>query len=125
MLHANTAPGATTSFATIQLLQQEEDFSKSTSKVKRSLKEIQEEERAQRAEEEFMKWWAAEEERVQLEAIAAAAEAEAIVSAGKKGPSKGRKRGPNVKKESENANGNKKNAGNSSGRKTAKKVVPN
>lgn len=125
MLHANTAPGATTSFATIQLLQQEEDFSKSTSKVKRSLKEIQEEERAQRAEEEFMKWWAAEEERVQLEAIAAAAEAEAIVSAGKKGPSKGRKRGPIVKKESENTNGNKKNAGNLSGRKTAKKVDPN
>lgn len=36
-------------------------------KDKRSLKEIQEEERARQAEEDFLKWWAEEEERVRLE----------------------------------------------------------
>ena len=44
---------------------QQEDFSPIN--VKQSLKEIQEEEQAQRAEQEFLKWWAAEEERVRME----------------------------------------------------------
>ena len=35
---------------------------------KRSLLEIQEEEQARQAEDDFLKWWATEEERVKLEA---------------------------------------------------------
>jgi len=53
------------SFAAIQQLQEQEDFV--PSKDKRSLKEIQEEERARQVEADFMKWWAAEEERLRLE----------------------------------------------------------
>jgi hypothetical protein len=37
---------------------------------KRSLLEIQEEEQARQAEDDFLKWWAAEEERVKLESQA-------------------------------------------------------
>ena len=39
-------------------------------KDKRSLREIQEEEHALQAEADFLKWWTAEEERVQQEALA-------------------------------------------------------
>lgn len=39
----------------------------STVPDKRSLREIQEEEQARQAEADFLKWWAAEEERVKLE----------------------------------------------------------
>ena len=35
---------------------------------KRSLVEIQEEEQARQAEDKFLKWWAAEEERVKMQA---------------------------------------------------------
>lgn len=38
----------------------------SASKDKRSLRDIQEEERARQQEADFLKWWAAEEERVRL-----------------------------------------------------------
>jgi len=41
----------------------------STSKDKRSLRDIQEEERARQQEADFLKWWAAEEERVRLEML--------------------------------------------------------
>jgi inhibitor of Bruton tyrosine kinase len=44
---------------------------------KRSLLEIQEEEQARQAEDDFLKWWAAEEEQVKLEAqILAVSQAE-------------------------------------------------
>lgn len=39
----------------------------STPKDKRSLRDIQEEEQARQQEADFLKWWAAEEERVRLE----------------------------------------------------------
>ena len=51
------------SFAEIQKAQQEQITPK---KDKRSLKEIQEEERARQVEDDFLKWWAAEEERLRL-----------------------------------------------------------
>ena len=51
------------SFAAIQQSQQ----MKTPEKVKRSLVEIQEEERARLAEEEFLRWWQEEEERVRVE----------------------------------------------------------
>lgn len=41
----------------------------SVSKDKRSLRDIQEEERARQQEADFLKWWAAEEERVRLEML--------------------------------------------------------
>ncbi|KAH0836900.1 hypothetical protein J3R83DRAFT_8715 [Lanmaoa asiatica] len=41
----------------------------STPKDKRSLRDIQEEERARQQEADFLKWWAAEEERVRLETL--------------------------------------------------------
>jgi len=61
-----TASGsATMSFAAIQQLQREQDIL--PAKDKRSLKEIQEEEHAKQIEEEFLKWWAQEEERLKTE----------------------------------------------------------
>lgn len=41
----------------------------STAKDKRSLRDIQEEERARQQEADFLKWWAAEEERVRFEML--------------------------------------------------------
>lgn len=38
-------------------------------KDKRSLRDIQEEERARQQEADFLRWWAAEEERVRLETL--------------------------------------------------------
>ena len=54
------------SFLAIQQLQQEQVAS--APKEKRSLLEIQAEERDRQAEEDFLKWWAAEEERLKLAA---------------------------------------------------------
>jgi hypothetical protein len=53
------------SFAAIQQLQLDQGFVPVLDK--RSLLEIQEEEQARQAEDDFLKWWAAEEERVKLE----------------------------------------------------------
>jgi hypothetical protein len=53
------------SFAAIQQLQLDQGFVSTPDK--RSLLEIQEEEQARQAEDDFLKWWAAEEERVKLE----------------------------------------------------------
>ena len=58
------------SFVAIQYSQQEQVAS--SVKDKRSLREIQEEEQALEAEANFLKWWTAEEERVQEEALALA-----------------------------------------------------
>jgi len=52
------------SFAAIQYSQQEQLLA-SPANDKRSLREIQEEEQALEAEANFLKWWTAEEERVQ------------------------------------------------------------
>lgn len=41
----------------------------STSKDKRSLRDIQEEERARQQEADFLKWWTREEERVRVEML--------------------------------------------------------
>lgn len=60
-----SASQAPMSFAAIQQLQLEQGVA--PAKDKRSLKEIQEEERARQAEEDFLKWWAEEEERVRVE----------------------------------------------------------
>jgi inhibitor of Bruton tyrosine kinase len=88
---ADPSPGAITSFAAIQLMQQEEDVLHFG--TKQSLKEIQEEERAQKAEQDFLKWWANEEERLRLER-----EATLNLSGGKKGSKRaknaGQGRGP-------------------------------
>ncbi|KAJ7709467.1 hypothetical protein B0H17DRAFT_1028081 [Mycena rosella] len=56
------------SLVAIQQLQLEQGTS--SGRDKRSLREIQEEEKARQAEADFLKWWAAEEERVKLEAQA-------------------------------------------------------
>jgi len=53
------------SFVAIQYSQQEQLVS--SSKDKRSLREIQEEEQALEVEANFLKWWRAEEERVREE----------------------------------------------------------
>ena len=53
------------SFAAIQLSQAEQDAP--PPKDKRSLVEIQEEERARQVEEDFLRWWTAEEERLRQE----------------------------------------------------------
>jgi len=57
--------GPSMSFMAIQQLQLDQGFAPTNDK--RSLREIQEEEQARRVEDDFMKWWAAEEERVRLE----------------------------------------------------------
>ncbi|KAF8521208.1 hypothetical protein BU17DRAFT_88097 [Hysterangium stoloniferum] len=64
-------PTTAVSFAAIQQ-QQERDQGHSREKQSLSLREIQEEERAKREEEAFMRWWAAEEERVKVEQAQAA-----------------------------------------------------
>ena len=63
-------PASVMSFVAIQYSQQEQLAS--PGKDKRSLREIQEEEQALEAEANFLKWWTAEEERVQEEALALA-----------------------------------------------------
>ncbi|KAF8546380.1 hypothetical protein OG21DRAFT_1527871 [Imleria badia] len=67
---APSVPSSTTtlSFAEIQRLQELQGTT-STSKDKRSLRDIQEEERARQQEADFLKWWAKEEERVRLEML--------------------------------------------------------
>jgi inhibitor of Bruton tyrosine kinase len=59
------------SFVAIQQLQLEQVAGHS--KEKRSLREIQEEEKALQQEADFLAWWTAEEERIRLEAEIAAA----------------------------------------------------
>ena len=61
-------PASVMSFVAIQYSQQEQ-LLVSPAKDKRSLREIQEEEQALEAEANFLKWWTAEEERVQEEAL--------------------------------------------------------
>ena len=75
--------GSVMSFAAIQQLQHEQGAT--PVKDKRSLKEIQEEEQARRAEEEFLKWWTAEEERVRMESEVTSA---STTAQSPKGPSK-------------------------------------
>ncbi|KDQ61981.1 hypothetical protein JAAARDRAFT_528626 [Jaapia argillacea MUCL 33604] len=58
--------GSAPSFVAIQQMQLDQVAGSSKGKHQ-SLREIQEEENARRAEEDFLKWWAAEEERVRLE----------------------------------------------------------
>ncbi|KAH9921080.1 hypothetical protein B0H21DRAFT_767048 [Amylocystis lapponica] len=53
------------SFVAIQQLQQEQDVG--ATKDKRSLREIQREERERQVEEDFLRWWAAEEDRLKVE----------------------------------------------------------
>ncbi|KAJ6618827.1 hypothetical protein B0H10DRAFT_2028138 [Mycena sp. CBHHK59/15] len=65
---APSAPASGVSFVAIQQLQLEQGSS--SCRDKRSLREIQEEEKARQEEADFLKWWAAEEQRVRLEAEA-------------------------------------------------------
>ena len=69
-----TAPSAAavTSFAAIQRAQ-EADGAPRKKAPQRSLVEIQEEERARQVEQDFLRWWAAEEERLRAEEAATAA----------------------------------------------------
>lgn len=60
------------SFAAIQELQREQDSA--PAKDKRSLKEIQAEEREKQVEADFLKWWTAEEERMRMEQVVASSE---------------------------------------------------
>jgi hypothetical protein len=62
-------PSQSLSFAAIQKLQLDEAFMPGNDK--RSLLEIQEEQQARQAEDDFLRWWAAEEERMKLESQAA------------------------------------------------------
>ena len=62
------AAATTPSFAEIQRVQEMQGTMRP--RDKRSLRDIQEEERAHQQEVDFLKWWAAEEERVQLEMTA-------------------------------------------------------
>ncbi|KAI0642387.1 hypothetical protein C8Q79DRAFT_250744 [Trametes meyenii] len=86
--------GSAPSFAAIQLSQLEQDVA--PVKSKRSLAEIQEEERARQVEEDFLRWWAAEEARLQEEQAAIAA---ALVSPSGK-PQKPKKTRPQKAKSS-------------------------
>lgn len=67
---SSSLPASVMSFVAIQYSQQEQLAT--PAKDKRSLREIQEEEQALEAEANFLKWWTAEEERVQEEALALA-----------------------------------------------------
>ncbi len=84
VVQSYATPGSVVSFAAIQLAQAEQDVA--PVKDKRSLVEIQEEERARQAEEDFLRWWSAEEERVKAEERATAA-----LLAGPLPPKKGKK----------------------------------
>ncbi|RDX54165.1 hypothetical protein OH76DRAFT_1398482 [Lentinus brumalis] len=84
VVQSYATPGSVVSFAAIQLAQAEQDVA--PVKDKRSLVEIQEEERARQAEEDFLRWWSAEEERVKAEERATAA-----LLAGSLPPKKGKK----------------------------------
>ncbi|KAI0358283.1 hypothetical protein OH77DRAFT_1421600 [Trametes cingulata] len=66
-----SSSGTAMSFAAIQLSQLEQDTT--PVKDKRSLVEIQEEERARQVEQDFLRWWAEEEARVREEQAAVAA----------------------------------------------------
>jgi len=88
----SSAASSSLSFAEIQ--QSQILQSKPTSKDKRSLIEIQEEEQAIRAEEDFMKWWAAEEARTREEARLAA---EALVSSPSNRNQRGKKPRPGAR----------------------------
>ena len=61
----SSPPETLVSFVAIQQLQL--DQGTHSGKHKRSLREIQEEEYARQAEENFLKWWTAEEERVKMQ----------------------------------------------------------
>ena len=71
VVQSSAAPGPAMSFAAIQLSQAQQDTA--PAKDKRSLREIQEEERARQEEEAFLRWWTAEEERLKAEELATAA----------------------------------------------------
>ena len=70
---------------------------------KKSLREIQEEEQAKQAEEEFLRWWAEEEERIRLETMVASIPDVAPVGDGQK-KKKPRKKPPFKGNQSANAN---------------------
>ncbi|CAK5265304.1 unnamed protein product [Mycena citricolor] len=78
---ASALPSASAgaSFVAIQQLQLEQE--QGASKDKRSLREIQAEEKAAREEVEFLRWWAEEEARVKAEQEALLAKAQSKVSA--------------------------------------------
>ena len=86
---------STKSFLAIQ--QQQRDV-QTQPKVKRSLLQIQAEERDKQAEADFLKWWAAEEERLRLESMSTGAGAggERSGTGGARGQD--RKRGGNPRK---------------------------
>ncbi|KAI8985605.1 hypothetical protein BD414DRAFT_59865 [Trametes punicea] len=71
VVQSTASSGSAMSFAAIQLSQLEQDVL--PAKDKRSLVEIQEEERARQVEEDFLRWWAAEEARIKEEQAALAA----------------------------------------------------
>jgi hypothetical protein len=60
---ADSPPSSLVSFTTIQQSQLDES---TLIKDKRSFREIQEEEQARQIEEDFLKWWSLEEERIKL-----------------------------------------------------------
>lgn len=79
-----STPSATQllSFAEIQRLQREQDAG--PVRDKRSLKEIQDEERERQQENDFMRWWAEEEERVRQEQEAEARSIQRAMDKGNK-----------------------------------------
>ena len=99
VVQSSAAPGPAMSFAAIQLSQAQQDIV--PAKDKRSLREIQEEERARQEEEAFLRWWTAEEERLKAEELATAA----LLA----GPTK------RPKKQSRGAAKGRQNAGNANG----------
>ncbi|GLB40300.1 putative regulator of chromosome condensation (RCC1) repeat [Lyophyllum shimeji] len=95
MLPSPAQPTTGMSFAEIQRLQLDQ-LAGAPGKDKRSLREIQEEERALQAEADFLTWWTAEEERIRLEtqlAEEAMAQSAAEAAGRKQAGEGGRKRG--------------------------------
>ena len=88
-------PSASTSGMSLVAIQQLElEQHSNLTKDKRSLKEIQEEERARQVEEDFLRWWATEEARLKAEEQSAV---EAATKSSKPRKSKKPKPKPNPK----------------------------
>ena len=81
-LYSTPSPMSGMSFVAIQQLQLEQVAGHT--KDKRSLREIQEEEKALQQEADFLAWWSAEEDRIRLEAEIAAAPQDARPKSTKK-----------------------------------------
>ncbi|KDQ06631.1 hypothetical protein BOTBODRAFT_245034 [Botryobasidium botryosum FD-172 SS1] len=88
-------PSAHTPGVSLVAIQQQQQDQISMKNTKHSLVDIQREEEARHAEEEFMKWWNAEEERLRLEKAALEATS-SVEKRGRRKVGNRRRPGPNV-----------------------------